>query len=351
MSPFLSVVIPTYNRKESLKVTLDALGRQGPLPGQAMPSFEVVVISDGSTDGTEKFLAEYAASASYPLRWIQQENGGPAKARNRGVHEATGEVIVFIDDDVEPAPPCLAVHASHHEKDDKIAVIGPMSPDPARRREEPVWIAWEHEMLQRQYKSLVTLEWGGVGTPHYYTGNASQRREHVLAVGGFNEKFQRMEDIELAVRMEKERQVRFRFDPKAAALHRPMRTFASWLKVPYAYGGRMVARAKTGEESWRVVAAAWTRRNRLTQMIALYVLPRPNLSGPTERILQSAAVRLYSLPGASLRYSGLLALSALYNIRLLEGARDELGSWPELQQRIREASAPKGPTARPEAAR
>ena len=337
-NPFLSVVVPTYNRKDSLRVTLDAFGRQRPLLNAPAPSFEVVVISDGSTDETEAFLAAYAASAPYPLRWFQQPNGGPARARNRGVEEARGKVIVFVDDDVEPAPHFLATHAAHHEKDEKIVVIGPMSPDPALRGREPVWIAWEHEMLQKQYRNFVSQVWG-VGPPHFYTGNASLQRCHILAVGGFNEKFQRMEDIELAVRMAQNCDVHFVFDPNTNALHRPMRTFASWLKVPYAYGGRMVARATTGEEPWKVVADAWYRRSRVTQRLAGYVLPRPNLSSITEERLKVTAERLYALPGEPCRWAALSALSALYNIRLLEGARDEIGSWPALWSAIQNAKA------------
>jgi glycosyltransferase involved in cell wall biosynthesis len=334
---FLSVVVPTYNRKDSLRVTLDALGKQTPLKDKEMPSFEVVVISDGSTDGTEKFLAEYQTKAPYSLRWLQQQNGGPARARNRGFQEATGEIIVFLDDDVEPEPQCLAAHAIHHEKDHKIIVIGPMSPDPALSGKEPVWIAWEHEMLQKQYRNFIAGVWQTT-SHNYYTGNVSQRREHLLAVGGFNEKFTRMEDVELAVRMEKERGVHFTFDPATNVWHRPMRSFSSWLNVAYSYGGRLVERAKTGEESWRVVADNWTERNKLTLTVASVVCPRPSLSAPTERWLKSMAERLYAQPGKATRAAALAMLSVLYNVRLLEGARDQIGSWVALQERIRDAA-------------
>src|SRR5579871_3087260 len=96
----LSVVIPTYNRKESLRRTLDGLARQT----YPFSEFEVVVVSDGSTDGTAEMLAQYMQTAPYALCAITQANGGPSRARNRGIREARYDVIVFLDDDVEPVP-------------------------------------------------------------------------------------------------------------------------------------------------------------------------------------------------------------------------------------------------------
>src|SRR5690242_8167475 len=97
-SPFVSVVIPTYNRCESLKRTLEGLARQD----YPTIDFEVIVVSDGSTDKTEEVLKTYAVAAPFRLRFFTQANSGPSVARNRGVQESTGEVIVFLDDDVEP---------------------------------------------------------------------------------------------------------------------------------------------------------------------------------------------------------------------------------------------------------
>ena len=78
----LSVIIPTYNRKESLLRTLNALNRQ------TFPSerFEVVVISDGSTDGTPAAIAEVAMG--FTLRFVEQANQGPSVARNHGARLA-----------------------------------------------------------------------------------------------------------------------------------------------------------------------------------------------------------------------------------------------------------------------
>ena len=82
---FVSVVIPTYNRRPILEKCLSALEDQQ-LAG-ALQDYEVVVVDDGSTDGTPSWLSEQ--SQRFPhVRLIEQEHGGPAEGRNRGVDHA-----------------------------------------------------------------------------------------------------------------------------------------------------------------------------------------------------------------------------------------------------------------------
>ncbi len=337
--PFLSVVIPTFNRRASLEVTLHALARQHEVSG----GYEVIVVSDGSTDGTDSCLAEWAARSDVPyaLRVVNQPNGGPAKARNRGVAEARGIVVAFLDDDVEPLPQCLAVHAARHRDDPMLVLIGPMSPDPQRRDSEPVWIAWEHAMLEKQYSSFRLGVWrdDDCGPNNFYTGNASVRREHILRVGGFDEGFARQEDVELAVRLERECKVHFRFDPNLGALHRPTRTFASWLRVPYAYGKLDVVRAQRGDASWTRLRDLFLSRQRATRILARFVLPNERRGAVVRGTLRRAAEVLYALPSGAAQRLGLNMLSALYNVHYLEGARDELGAWPALRDVLAEPVA------------
>ena len=110
---FLSVVIPTYNRLPILRQCLTALERQqlaSPIEG-----YEVVLVDDGSTDDTVAWLRAEAASLPH-VRLIQQEHGGPAEGRNRGVAEARGDVIVFIDSDLVVTPTFLISHARALER-------------------------------------------------------------------------------------------------------------------------------------------------------------------------------------------------------------------------------------------
>lgn len=321
--PFLSVVIPTFNRKNSLQKTLDGLARQT-YPAE---HFEAVVVSDGSTDGTDALLQSYAEAAPFALQVITQPNGGPARARNNGIEHARGEVVVFLDDDVEPSPEFLAVHASHHAGQNSMVVIAPMLPDPALLWREPAWIAWEHAMLQKQYSAWRTGEWDHCGPHHFYSGNASVRREHLIAVGGFDEQFPRQEDVELAVRLQKQRGVQFVYAPDARGTHRPQRRFASWLAVPFAYGSLDVVRARRGDTSWDTVRHGYHARNKATQILARAVLAAPLLSKPLRALLLPAAQAAYRLHRAGAAFA---ALSVIYNLRYLEGAQAEIGSRAEL---------------------
>ena len=94
---FVSVVIPTYNRLPILKKCLDSLENQI-LPG-AIQDFEIVVVDDGSTDGTINWLENNIDSFPH-LRLFEQSHGGPALGRNLGVEKSNGDVIVFIDSDL-----------------------------------------------------------------------------------------------------------------------------------------------------------------------------------------------------------------------------------------------------------
>jgi glycosyltransferase involved in cell wall biosynthesis len=103
----VSVVIPTYNRLPILQQCLRALEAQRPLdPGD---SFEVVLVDDGSTDGTVEWIQREAAALPH-VRLICQEHGGPAIGRNLGVDHAHGEVIIFIDSDLVVVPDFLRHH-------------------------------------------------------------------------------------------------------------------------------------------------------------------------------------------------------------------------------------------------
>ena len=106
---FVSVVIPTYNRWPILEKCLTALEQQQ--LGGDLERYEVVVVDDGSTDGTPDWLRQNATRFSH-VRLIEQAHGGPAEGRNRGVDQADGDVVVFIDSDLVVTPSFLQTHAS-----------------------------------------------------------------------------------------------------------------------------------------------------------------------------------------------------------------------------------------------
>lgn len=105
---FASVVIPTYNRRSILEKCLLALEQQ--VLFSELDGYEVVVVDDGSTDGTPSWLRDEASRFPH-VRMVEQEHGGPAEGRNRGVDNARGDLIVFIDSDLVVTESFLACHA------------------------------------------------------------------------------------------------------------------------------------------------------------------------------------------------------------------------------------------------
>lgn len=103
--PCLSVVIPTRNRRHVLEETLTALDRQVGLPGP----LEVIVVDDGSTDGTGEWLRG-ASFGGFALRCVTVAPAGPARARNRGVAAAHSARVLLLGDDTVPEPETVANH-------------------------------------------------------------------------------------------------------------------------------------------------------------------------------------------------------------------------------------------------
>lgn len=101
--PRVSVVIPVYNAEATLQRALDSVR------AQTHPAFEVICVDDGSRDGSVTLARGYAAGSAFALQVIEQpRNAGAAAARNRGVEQATGDVIAFLDADDVWSPDKLA---------------------------------------------------------------------------------------------------------------------------------------------------------------------------------------------------------------------------------------------------
>src|SRR5581483_2355937 len=150
--PKVSVIIPTYNRVERLKQVLAAFA------GQNFPldQFEVIVVSDGSSDGTHEYLQ--ALESPLQLSLVIQENQGPAAARNRGIQAARGDLVLFTDDDVVPTPRLIAEHIRIHDQSGpNVVVLGPMlTPDGFAMSP---WVRWEQAMLAKQYAQMNAGAW------------------------------------------------------------------------------------------------------------------------------------------------------------------------------------------------
>jgi GT2 family glycosyltransferase/LmbE family N-acetylglucosaminyl deacetylase len=117
----LSVVIPTYNRREVLEETVRSLARQ------TSPPLEAIVVDDGSTDGSHDLLLALREELKGRLEVVplRQPNLKQGRARNLGVAKAKGDLVLFLGDDTIPDPDCVAEHlAAHHARPGPCAVIG-----------------------------------------------------------------------------------------------------------------------------------------------------------------------------------------------------------------------------------
>ncbi len=106
----ISVVIPTYNRQPILEKCLRALEIQQLSASSVVDGYEVVLVDDGSTDGTLDWLAAHKDEFPH-VRWFEQDHAGPAAARNLGVEQAQGDIIIFIDSDLVVLDNFLQAHA------------------------------------------------------------------------------------------------------------------------------------------------------------------------------------------------------------------------------------------------
>lgn len=93
MEKNVSVIIPTYNRRELLRAAMESV------LNQTYPYIEVVVVDDGSSDNTADLVAQYSGKAAGRIVYLRQENRGPAAARNRGLAAASHDLIAFLDSD------------------------------------------------------------------------------------------------------------------------------------------------------------------------------------------------------------------------------------------------------------
>jgi GT2 family glycosyltransferase len=193
MGTEISVVIPTFQRRTSVARLLQSLERQTRLPG------EVIVVVDGSVDGTRE-LVENLGPAPYPRRALWQPNRGRAAARNAGIRAASGEILVLLDDDMEPASGCLAAHARAHEGAARRAVLAAV-PIVVGANAPPA-VAYIGAKFNAHLDRLARPGCP-IGFRDFYTGNLSIRRHVLLEVGLFDESYTLYgnEDCELAIRL------------------------------------------------------------------------------------------------------------------------------------------------------
>lgn len=212
----LSVIIPTYNRKNILKKCLAAVLRQ------SCPSkdYEVIIVDDGSTDATGGLVDCMINQSPGLIRYFRQDNKGPAAARNLGIRQACGKIILFLGDDIIATPNLLEEHLKMHDKypADNIAILGYVTWSPELKITP--FMEWlETGGIQFAYgafKDKTEVEW-----MHSYSSNLSVKNDFLSKNNiYFDEQFVHAayEDSELGYRL-KEKGMVLIYNKDALAYH------------------------------------------------------------------------------------------------------------------------------------
>lgn len=198
MNSEISVVISTYNRREILCKCLNALNRQSVEPYR----YEIILVNDGSTDDTEQSINEIRGLLKFSFRYIRQNNKGPAAARNVGINNAKGEIILFLGDDIIAERDLLAQHLKSHNQylENHIAILG-YATWVKDLKITPFMYWLEHGGAQWRFNEFEhgsRIEW-----KYFYTCNLSLKKAFLLENGLFDEDFPyaAYEDSELGYRL------------------------------------------------------------------------------------------------------------------------------------------------------
>lgn len=273
-SPDLSVVIPTHNRRALLLRTLEALETQTLAPGR----FDVVVVMDSCTDGTETAIRN--RSWGFALHELTVAARSAACARNAGARHARGQRLVFLDDDIAVEREFLAAHLSAAGPDGDRIVLGPVLPD-------IVGTGWFDEKLRGWWADRAEAQahpGHRFGFTDLATGNVSIARADFVRLGGFNESIAVREDYELGWRAVAAG-IAMTVAPGAAGHHRDESDLSRNLARVRAEGAADVAFAKLHPGSFHAMRvaglAARTPSSRLLRVLGFdmpWLLP-PVLAG------------------------------------------------------------------------
>lgn len=187
MSVKASIVIPTYNMREELERNLRSLERQ------TEPDFEVVVVDDGSTDGTIGYLKRFRGEIQ--LRYISHgQNRGRAAARNSGIRSAKGDVVILLDSDMVVRPSFVASHLFLHTEKRRV-VVGNVLLAP--------WVSRSAISKYLETRGAHRLRTSTPPFTFFATGNASVGRGFILDTGLFDEEIAEygVEDLEMGYRL------------------------------------------------------------------------------------------------------------------------------------------------------
>ncbi len=229
----ISVVIPTRNRQEILSHTLRLLERQTLAPAK----YEIVIVDDGSERDTEPVVTQAAFKCQAPIRLFRQESSrGPAAARNRGIQEAQGSLVLFMGDDLWAFPDLLSTHAEFHKNhpEPQAALIARVDQSPDMPHDP--FNLWFRPFAFHLLEGKTNAEWR-----FFWTTNLSIKKDFLLENGLFDEDFPfaAHEDVELGYRLFKHG-LQLYYESRALGSHYHPRTIREACHAQWQHGATFV---------------------------------------------------------------------------------------------------------------
>ncbi len=217
----ISVIVPVRNSEKTIGDLLEALKKQ------TVREFEVILVDDGSTDGTVKVAEEFGKGLD--LRIVKQKPKGPAAARNLGVEKARGEIVVFTDSDCVPDERWLEEMVKPFEDETVVGVQGTYR----TLNRESLIARFEGYEIERRHRRMERKKF----TDFVATFSAAYRKEVFKKFGGFDESYPAAsgEDPDLSYRIAKAGG-KMIFNPRAFVYHRHPETLVEFARQKFYRG-------------------------------------------------------------------------------------------------------------------
>jgi glycosyltransferase involved in cell wall biosynthesis len=318
--PTVSVIVPSHNRCVLLRKIFEGIGLQT----YPLSLIELIVVADGCNDGTSEMIR--LCELPFALRLVEQQRQGPAAARNRGAAASSGKLLVFLDDDVLPAPRLIEAHVRAHGKSTPQVAVG----------YSPLVFEGRGDFFRLGMRSWWENEYSAMRRPGYrytyrslFSGNFSLEAELFNRMGGFDATLPRHEDYEFGLRLLKAN-VSFAFVADAIGYHHDTSDLYGSLSRAYQEGRGDVRIGFSHPELHRTIQLAQLAELRMLvyRMVFILAFDHRKTGDALAFVLRQALGVIERLRIRRLWRKIYIGLRAYWYLR---GAAEELGTPEQLR--------------------